>query len=131
MSWNEQLEHNRTHVVKVALPEVASVPAWAVVRYCEVPTYPLSIRYYVIQTSKKWVKACGTRKSYGKKFIYVTAEGGGGTANEKERQNIISTVRARVEVPATRMFEFVTRPIPTSDSPSVTSDSDVGRDRDG
>jgi hypothetical protein len=52
MSWNEQLEYNRTHVVKVALPEVTSVPAWAVVRYCEEVTYPLSIKYYVIRISK-------------------------------------------------------------------------------
>jgi len=34
-----------TYTVKVAEPDVASVPAWAVLRYCDALTPKLAVRY--------------------------------------------------------------------------------------
>lgn len=70
------------------------------------------------------------RKSYGEEWTYVIAEGGHSTASDNERKNIISIVVPRVKVPATQFVSVCYRTHPSSDSPSVTSDSDVSRNRD-
>jgi hypothetical protein len=73
---------------------------------------------------------CGVGNPHCEKFVDVTAEGIYGTANGKERVNLVGAVGAPVQVPAIQMAKFTTRTVPESSLPSVTGDGEVARDRD-